>query len=852
MTTHEIRRAFLEYFERHGHLAVPSSSLVPYDDDPSVLLTIAGMQPLKAYFMGTAEPPASRLTSCQKCFRTVDIDQVGHTARHLTFFEMLGNFSLGDYFKEDAIRFGFEVSTEVLGLDVDRIWITIFEGNNSVPGDDEARARWIELGIPPERIQALGEADNFWKAGPTGPCGPNTELYFDRGPEFGPDGGPRMGGDRYLEYWNLVFMQYERTGDGQLRPLPARNIDTGAGLERIAALLQDAPSVFETDAFRPLIEWAERASGVRYGADGRSDRALRVLADHGRAMTFLAADGVRPSNEGRGYVLRRIVRRAVAEGTQLGLPVDAVVSLADEVTAGWGDAYPELIAERTAIADTLSAEAEQFARTLQQGRRLLAEVIDRSGAGGTVRGEDAFRLHDTFGFPLDLTAEAAHDAGLEVETEVFEDLMRQQRERSRAGITAATETELAVQAAEFAASLPRARFVGYDQLEVTTTVAGAVSLDLGRQLVKLSESPFYAQGGGQVSDRGWLDIGAAHADVRDVIRVGDDQVLVVEGPEVHLGDRVVALVDVPARRATQANHTGTHVLNWALRERLGDDVKQAGSYVGPDKLRFDFTHRGRVPREELEEIERLVNRRVAEDAPVGWSEMPKGEADALGAIGLFGEKYGDVVRVVSAGDFSRELCGGTHVSRTSEIGPFKIVTETSVGSGARRIEALTGPGVAAWHEHRAQELERELAARDARIADLERELKRARQGRIDPSAIAAEADRAGPLAIVAAEVEAANADELLEISDKVKRVLGDGAVVVLGARHDGRVSLVANIGVGAIAAGQSAAAILKQIAPLVDGGGGGRDAMARAGGKNPDGLPAALEAARALSDPGNE
>jgi len=852
MTTHEIRRAFLEYFERQGHLAVPSASLVPYDDDPSVLLTIAGMQPLKSYFLGTAKPPAPRLTSCQKCFRTVDIDQVGHTARHLTFFEMLGNFSLGDYFKEDAIRFGFEVSTEVFGLDLDRVWITIFEGNDSVPGDEEARERWIELGIPPERIQALGEADNFWKAGPTGPCGPNTELYFDRGPEFGPDGGPRVGGDRYLEYWNLVFMQYERTGDGDLRPLPARNIDTGAGLERIAALLQDVPSVFETDAFWPLIEWAQRASGIRYGADPRSDRALRVLADHGRAMTFLTADGVRPSNEGRGYVLRRIVRRAVAEGTHLGLPVDAVVALAEEVTAGWGDAYPELIAERTAIADTLSAEAEQFARTLQQGRRLLAEVIERADEGGTVSGDDAFRLHDTFGFPLDLTAEAAHDAGLEVDTEVFEDLMRQQRERSRAGITAATETELAVRAAEFAASAPRARFVGYDQLEVATSVSGAVRLDGERQLVKLSESPFYAQGGGQVSDHGWLGTGERRAEVLDVLRVGDDQVLVVGGPELHSGDRVVAHVDIPARRATQANHTGTHVLNWALRERLGDDVKQAGSYVGPDKLRFDFTHRGRVPREELEEIERLVNERVAEDAPVGWTEMPKQDADSLGAIGLFGEKYGDVVRVVSAGNFSKELCGGTHVSRMSEIGPFKIVTETSVGSGARRIEALTGAGVASWYQHRAEELEGELAAREVRIAELERELKRARQGRVDPAAIAAEATHRGDLDIVAAEVEAASADELLEISDQVKRVLGDGAAVVLGARHDGRVSLVANMGAGAVRAGRSAAEILKQVAPLVDGGGGGREAMARAGGKNPAALPEALAAARALCDPGSE
>ena len=848
MTTHDIRRAFREYFEREGHVAVPSASLVPYDDDPSVLLTIAGMQPLKAYFLGTAAPPAPRLTSCQKCFRTVDIDQVGHTARHLTFFEMLGNFSLGDYFKDDAIRFGWEVSTEVLGLDPDRIWITVFEGNDSVPGDDEARERWIELGIPAERIQALGEADNFWKAGPTGPCGPNTELYFDRGPEFGPEGGPRIGGDRYLEYWNLVFMQYEREVDGSLSPLPAKNIDTGAGLERIAALLQDKPSVFETDAFWPLIEWAQAATGVPYGADPRTDRALRVLADHGRAMTFLTADGVRPSNEGRGYVLRRIVRRAVAEGTQLGLPVDAVVALADEVATRWGDAYPELVAERTAVADTLGAEAEQFARTLQQGRRLLADVIDRSADTGTVTGDDAFRLHDTFGFPLDLTAEAARDAGLAVDTDAFERLMQEQRERSRAGGAAVAETDLAVRAAELAAATPRAAFVGYDNLEVTTSVTVSSELGPDRALVKLARSPFYAQGGGQISDRGWISAGQARRDVIDVLRVGDDQVLIVAGAPIPAGTEVTAHVDVPTRRATQANHTGTHVLNWALRERLGPDVKQAGSYVGPDKLRFDFTHRGRVPREELEEIERLVNTRVAEDAPVTWIEMPKADADARGAIGLFGEKYGDVVRVVSAGDYSMELCGGTHVARTSEIGPFKIVTETSVGSGARRIEAITGAELARWHAHRADELEHELAARDARIRDLEHELKRAKQGRIDPGALAADAVDHDGLRIVVAEVEAGDADELLEVSDQVKRLLGDGAVVVLGARPDGRVALVANLGSGAVAGGQSAAAILKQIAPIVGGGGGGREAMARAGGKDPDRLPDALAAARTLFD----
>jgi alanyl-tRNA synthetase len=845
MTTHQIRRAFLEYFERQGHLRLPSAPLVPYEDDPSVLLTIAGMQPLKPYFMGTAVPPAPRLTTVQKCFRTVDIDQVGHTARHLTFFEMLGNFSLGDYFKDDAIRFGWEVSTEVFGLDPEQIWITVFEGDDAVPGDEEAVERWVQLGVPRERIQALGEADNFWKAGPTGPCGPNTELYLDRGPDFGPEGGPAVGGDRYLEYWNLVFMQYERAADGTLSTLPAKNIDTGAGLERIAALLQDRPSVFETDAFWPLIEWAQGATGTTYGADVRTDRALRVLADHGRAMTFLATDGVRPANEGRGYVLRRIVRRAVAEGTQIGLPVDGVVELAAVVADGWAEAYPELDAQRAAVADAIGAEAEQFARTLQQGRRLLAEVIGRAGATGVVSGDDAFRLHDTYGFPLDLTAEAAGDAGLRVDTEGFERLMSGQRARSRSAVAGAEETGLAVRAAELASRTPRTAFVGYDELAVQTEVVGVAPLDGDTELVKLARSPFYAQGGGQVSDRGTVSTDGHPRRVVEVLRVGDDQVLVVKGAALAPGATVRAEVDVPARRATQANHTGTHVLHWALRERLGTDVRQAGSYVGPDKLRFDFTHRGRVPREELAEIERLVNARVAEDSPVGWTEMPRSEADALGAIGLFGEKYGDVVRVVSAGDFSKELCGGTHVSRTGEIGPFRIVSEGSVGAGARRIEALTGPELVHWYARRAEELERELEGRTARIAELEAELKRAKQARVDPATLAADPIANGAVRGVAAEVEG-DADELLAVADGVRRALGDGAAVVLGSRGDGKVTLIASLGPAAVEAGMSAVTLIRELAPLVGGGGGGRPQMARAGGKDPAGLPAALERAREL------
>ncbi|HTI32673.1 MAG TPA: alanine--tRNA ligase, partial [Miltoncostaea sp.] len=552
MTTAEIREAFLAYFERQGHLRIPSASLVPYEDDPSVLLTIAGMQPLKAYFMGQDVPPARRMTSVQKCFRTVDIDQVGHTARHLTFFEMLGNFSIGDYFKDDAIRFGWEMSTEILGLDPEQIWITVFEGMEGVPGDDEAVERWVEMGVPRDRIQALGEADNFWKAGPTGPCGPNTELYLDRGPSFGPEGGPVTGTDRYLEYWNLVFMQYERHPDGSLSPLPAKNIDTGAGLERIAAILQDVPSVFDTDAFRPLITWAEGASGRTYGADPRDDRAFRTLADHGRAMTFLAADGVRPGNEGRDYILRRIIRRAVSEAGELGLEPAAVAELATPVVEGWGGAYPELPERAGEVRDVIGDEAEQFARTLTQGRRLLGDVIDRAGATGTVSGSDAFRLYDTYGFPLDLTLEAAGEADLKVDETTFERLMQEQRERSRAGVAAGGADGVNEKVVALAKESPPTEFVGWDATEADTRVTALEPLGDGTALLKLERSPFYAEGGGQVSDTGVISSGGGRARVEDAYRTGSDQVLRVrvEEGELPVGAQVTAAVDGPRRRQT--------------------------------------------------------------------------------------------------------------------------------------------------------------------------------------------------------------------------------------------------------------------------------------------------------------
>ncbi len=840
MTTAEIREGFLRYFEGEGHLRIPSASLVPFEDDPSVLLTTAGMQPLKSYFLGTAEPPAKRMTSAQKCFRTLDIDQVGRTARHLTFFEMLGNFSIGDYFKDDAIRFGFALSTEVLGFDPEQIWITVFDGMDGVPADDEALERWVELGIPRDRIQRLGEADNFWKAGPTGPCGPNTELYLDRGPDFGPEGGPVTGTDRFLEFWNLVFMQYDRAEDGTLSTLPAKNIDTGAGLERLAAILQNTTTVFETDGFRPLIAWAEQASGRAYGADPRVDRAMRVIADHGRAMTFLAADGVRPGNEGRDYILRRIIRRAVSEATYLGLQPAGVVGLVQVVSDGYGDAYPEIAAERSEIEDVIGAEAEQFARTLEQGTRLLAQVLDRSRTAGIISGDDAFRLHDTFGFPFDLTADAAAEHGLQVDEAGFDELMTGQRDRARAAGRQGGGADRS-RAEAMAQRTQATEFVGYDGLQVVTRMRAIEMLDGGEALAKLEQSPFYAAGGGQVSDTGVITGNAGNAEVLDVLRLGDDQVLRLKVTgDLPEGAEVTARVDAARRHATQANHTATHVLNWALRSALGDGVRQAGSYVGPDKLRFDFSHRGKIEPDVLLQIEHDINDRVSADEPVVVEVMPRADADALGAIGLFEEKYGEHVRVVQAGAFSKELCGGTHVSRTGEIGPLVIVSEGSTGVATRRIEAVTGRAALDHMRDRAAALEVEVAARDERITHLEGELKKARSGRVDIAALAAGADAVGAVTVLAVEVEASDMDELLSITDRVTQSVGTGAAIVLGAVADGKALLVAMFDDVATGAGMSAADLMREVAPIVGGGGGGKPGMARAGGKDPSKMAEAM------------
>ena len=861
MTSDEIRELFLDFFAQRDHKRLPSASLVPADFDPSVLLTTAGMHPLKPYFLGQEKAPHHRLTTCQKCFRTPDIEEVGITTRHLTFFEMLGNFSVGDYFKQGAVEFAWEFSLEQLGFEPERIWISVFEGDDELGlgPDEEAIEAWLSVGVPRERIVLLPRSENFWQAGPIGPCGPCSELYYDRGVEHGSeDDMPGGENDRYIEYWNLVFMQYLQDPENVLTPLPAQNIDTGLGLNRMAMIKQDVPTIFETDQFAPLIEL-----GRSLATQEVNDRSLRILADHARGMTFLIADGVVPSNEDRGYVLRRVMRRAVQHGRRLGFAPGFLRRYGDLVMEIMGPAYPELGRERDAIIRWLEAEERGFGRTLEQGTKLLAELIDQARERGDegISSDDAFRLHDTYGFPIDLTMEMVAEHGLGVDQAGFESLMDQQRARSavaRSGPGA--KDELRTRAIELARGAGfETRFVGYESLEQHTTV-GAVSEVDGRVLVKLAESPFYATGGGQVADSGVVacEDGDCAARVADVVRLGDDQAVVLELEKGSLteGERVVARVSPEVRHATECNHTATHLLHAALRERLGGHVRQAGSYVGPDKLRFDFTHGEALSAEDLAWVEERVNEQVLANQPVRALTMPLEEARRLGAMALFGEKYGDIVRVVQIGDgsFSRELCGGTHVRSTAEIGLVKVLSESSSAANVRRIEALTGPeAVRLLRRHDA--LVREAAGLlrkspadvPSAVADLQAKAKEAKRAdaapALDAADLAAQAADVDGAKVLTSALPPTDPKSLPDLADRLKGQLGDSAVV-LGTANEGRVALIVAVSPALVERGVKAGQIVKTAAQVVGGGGGGRDTMAQAGGRDPSKLPEALDAAR--------
>jgi alanyl-tRNA synthetase len=895
MTSDEIRERYLSFFEEHGHRRIPSASLVPSAHDPSALLTVAGMHPLKPYFLGQETPPATRLTSCQKVFRTVDIDNVGNTARHLTFFEMLGNFSFGDYFKEQAIAFAWELSREVFGFSEQDIWVTVFEGDEGLGlgADEEAIDYWLGMGVARERIVRCPRSENFWQAGPSGPCGPCSELYLDRGVQYGkPEDLPGGENERFLEYWNLVFMQYDQSAgaDGRsvLEPLPANNIDTGLGLNRMAAILQGKQSVFETDQFAPLIALGEELSGRPYGDDFETDRALRILADHARAMTFLTADGVVPSNEDRGYVLRRVMRRAIQQGRALELEQGFLTRYAVRVREIMGGAYPELGEAAEATDMWLAAEEEGFGRTLAQGMSTLRTHIEAARVQGhsTIPAEEVFRLHDTYGFPYEMTSELLGEEGLAIEGD-FEDLMEEQRARGRAGARSGAASGSDAEQARTAASWFAGesgfatRFTGYETEEQQTTVGAVQSLPSnghggettdgtanGRHyLIKLAESPFYAPGGGQVADVGVIECrdGDCRALVEDVFRIGDDQALavVLERGALHEGEAVLARVDRRARHATEANHTATHLLQAALREIVGSHVRQAGSYVGPDKLRFDFSHGQALTAQELRAVEDRVNEWIARNDQVRPITTTLAEARSLGAMALFGEKYGEIVRMVQIGDgeYSRELCGGTHVRATAEIGPFRILSETSSSANVRRIEAVTGPAAVDLlreHDRLLGELAAELRTRPEDAPDALRTLAKERKrleralkdgvtatGGAGPDidALLAQAQEVAGVAVLTAIVEVSDAKALLDVVDRLKGRLAHAAIL-LGTAADGRVHLVASVAPELVERGVKAGALVKAAAAVVGGGGGGRDTLAQAGGRDPEKLPAAIDAAQ--------
>jgi alanyl-tRNA synthetase len=864
----EIREVYQAYFERNGHLRQPSASLVPSAYDPSVLLTTAGMQPLKPYFLGQEGPPSTRLTSCHRCFRTTDIDEVGDTARHLTFFEMLGNFSFGDYFKEEAIAFGWELSVDGLGLDPELIWVTVFAGDEDLGlgPDTESIEIWRAQGVTDDRIVLLPRSENFWQAGPTGPCGPCSEMYLDRGEEMGgPDDRPGDDTERFLEYWNHVFMAYELHEDGTLTDLPKRNIDTGLGLERMAAIKQDVPSVFESDQFKPLVELAEELSGHRYDEGGKATRAMRILADHSRGIVHLIADGVVPSNEDRGYVLRRIMRRAIQQGRVLGLEAPWLARFAERVIEMMGEPYPHLRAERDTVLRWVSDEEQSFGRTLDRGSELLGQLVAEAKEQGTswVEAADAFKLHDTYGFPYDLTRELLAEEGLSVDDAGFEALMEEQRERARTGAEPAVRDRHEA-VISFASEAPPSTFVGYETLRAETAVAAAQQIagdgadGSAAALVKLEESPFYPEGGGQVSDSGAIRWDGGEARVVDVYRVGDDQAIRVEAQSPAPGTRVAANVDHEARHATMRNHTATHLLHAALRERLGTHVRQAGSAVRPDKLRFDFTHGAALGADELRGIEDRVNDWIKASRSVRAMQMDRAEAEALGAMALFGEKYGDWVRVVEVDEVSRELCGGTHVANTAEIGIFVVVSEGSSAANVRRIEALTGPAAIDWYRERSTALAEAgallgsprdplTAARRAaeRLETLERRASElsSREAGAEAEELADHAVEIGGVQVVAATSASADQHELLTLADRVKARLGEAAVV-LGGTDDGRVALVASFTDGAVERGLSAAEIVREAAAVVGGGGGGRENVAQAGGRDAGKLDEALQTAR--------
>ena len=862
----DIRDTFLRFFEERDHTRVRSSALVP-PPESGLLLSNAGMNQFIPYFLGQADPPYRRAATSQKVMRTNDIDNVGHDARHLTFFEMLGNFSFADYFKPEAVAWAYELVTEVYGIEHDRLWVTVFED------DDETPQAWLDIAhLAPERIvrrgavDAQGEPANYWWTHTAGPAGPCSEIFVDRGAAYGPDGGPDVDEERFMEIWNLVFMQDQV--DGSMRvvgPLPGRNVDTGSSLERVATVLQGVDDVFQTDLFLPILEVAENLSGKRHGADPRDDVSLKVIAEHGRATAFLIADGVLPSNGGRGYILRRMLRRAVAHARRLGIEHDVLPPVVASVVEGFGDAYPELRENEAFIEKVVASEEERFAATLRQGMVLFEAARDRA-VDGVVPGDDAFKLSDTFGFPIELTMELASDAGLSVDEDRFRELLEEQRDRAR---KAAKKVEIGLDTG----AVPPTTFVGYDQEEAEAPIALLLD-DANAQLeaaeegqsvrLLLDRTPFYAEGGGQVGDRGIITTPTGTIRVTDTQKAGDHATVhegVVESGEIRAGQDAMAAIDRVFREGTMRAHTSTHVIHATLRRILGDHARQAGSLIEPGRLRFDFSHPSAVPDEVLEQAELEANRHLAADDLVRIFHTSMDEAKALGATALFDEKYGDVVRVVEIGEYSRELCGGTHVPRTGNVAVIRLLREGSISAGLRRIEALVGPdALRAINADRAllHDLVAALDAKDARGA-LERarwvidenkrlrsELGKLRAGDRDAliADLAAGTEDVEGVALVTREIPGLEPGDLRELAIKVRDRLQERPAAVVVGSGDGKAQLVAAATRGAIDRGVTAPALLTTAATVVGGGAGGRDDLANAGGTHADKVPDALASVR--------
>ena len=867
----QLRKMFLEFFESKGHLAMKSFSLVPHNDK-SLLLINSGMAPLKPYFTGQEIPPRRRVTTCQKCIRTGDIENVGKTARHGTFFEMLGNFSFGDYFKNEAIEWSWEFLTEVVGLDPDRLYPSIYEE------DEEAFEIWNKkMGIPAERIFRFGKADNFWEHG-SGPCGPCSEIYYDRGEKYGcgsPDCTVGCECDRYMEIWNNVFTQFDNDGHGHYSELEQKNIDTGMGLERLASVVQDVDSIFDVDTLKALRDHICRLADTEYGKDAQADISIRVITDHTRSVTFMISDGIMPSNEGRGYVLRRLLRRACRHGRLLGIEGSFIPELAQTVIEGSKDGYPELEEKKDFILKMIAKEEDQFNKTIDQGLGILAEMTAKMEAEQTttLSGADAFKLYDTYGFPIDLTKEILEEKGMQVDEEGFHASMEVQRKTARAARGETNYMGADVTVYESIDPSITSTFVGYDNLAwkspITvltsdTEIVEALS-DGQRGTVFAEETPFYATSGGQEADTGIIRTAEGEFKVEDTVKLLGGKIghvgVVVKGM-IKTGDQAELCVDAEKRALSARNHSATHLLQKALRTVLGTHVEQAGSSVNEDRLRFDFSHFSAMTAEELQKVEEIVNEQIVAGLPVKVENMPIEEARKTGAQALFGEKYGDVVRVVNMGDYSIEFCGGTHVKNTNEIMAFKILSESGVAAGVRRIEALTSKGLIRYYDNLEKKLNEAAKVLKAtpdnlaeKIAHLTAENKalhsevESLKSKLAQDAMGDVMDQVQEIKgvkLLAAEVDGVDMNGLRDLGDQLKEKLGEG-VVVLASGNDGKVSLMVTATDAAMKQGAHAGNLVKAIAGLVGGGGGGRPNMAQAGGKNPAGIQEALKkAAEAL------